>query len=72
MTNKTTPARWSKRLYQIQKQFDEVLINKTFGDKLPALHNYDYDFYLKSVLDLNSMHIGKIMYEGREVRRIGK
>jgi hypothetical protein len=59
MTNETTPARWSQRLQQIHAQLDKAIAN-------------NYDFYLKSVLDSNPMHVGRIMYKGREVRRIGK
>lgn len=73
MTKRTTPARYSLRLQNIQKMFDEVI---SYGNgiimKLPELYNYDYDFYRESVLKENPLHDGKIYYKGFEVRRIGK
>lgn len=72
MTNETTPARWSQRLQQIHAQLDKAIDNNKFVKTLPALHANDYDFYLKSVLDSNPMHVGRIMYKGLEVRRVGR
>lgn len=71
-TNTTTPARWSQRLQQIRDQFDKILTNNPSVKNLPALHNYDYDFYLKSVLAFNRLFTGNIMYKGREVKRMNK
>lgn len=70
MTNETTPARWSKRLQTIRSQLDKIIDNNKFVKTFPALHVNDYDFYLKSVIDFNSLHTGKIMYRGREIRKI--
>lgn len=72
MNNETTPARWSQRLQQIRDMYDKILSNNPFTNSWPALHAADYDFYLKSVLDNNPLHAGKIIYKGREVKRMGK
>lgn len=51
---------------------DKILSNNPFTNSWPALHAADYDFYLKSVLESNSLHAGKIMYKSREIKRAGK
>lgn len=71
MSLDTTPTRWSQRLHQIRSLFDRVLSNNPFASKLPALHASDYDYYLKSVLDANPLHRGKITYKGHEITKMG-
>jgi hypothetical protein len=71
MNNETTPARWSPQLQSIRNIYDNILRNNPFTKTWPALHASDYDFYLKSVLAVNPMHIGKIYYKDREVKKLG-
>lgn len=71
MTERTTPARYSLRLQNIQKMFDKFINNKTVKS-LPALYDYDYSFYLESVMKENPIHTGEIHYKGFEVRRTGR
>jgi hypothetical protein len=71
VTEQTTPARWSQRLHQIRLQFDDLISRNNAIATLPALHDYDYKFYLDSVLKINALHTGAIYYKGREIRKVG-
>lgn len=70
MIDRTTPARWSQRLYNLQKLFDTIIKNNPKVEKLPPLHANDYDFYLQSVIKESPLHVGDIYYKGFEVRKI--
>jgi hypothetical protein len=67
----TTSAKWSKRLQSIRNLFDKTITANQFN-QLPALSADDYDFYLKSVLQIDFMHTGDIYYKGKLVKRAGK
>jgi hypothetical protein len=71
MKEHTTNARWSQKLHQIQLTFDNLINRNKTIDTLPALHDYDYKFYLESVIKLQPLHTGAIYYRGREVRKVG-
>ena len=70
MIERTTPARWSQRLYNIQRLFNTIISNNPKTTALPSLHADDYDFYLESVLRLSPRHEGNIYYKGFEIRKL--
>jgi hypothetical protein len=69
--SQTTPARWSNRLQQLRAVYDRILQNNPLVSALPSLHANDYDFYLRSVLEINPLFKGSIYYKGLEIKKQG-